>query len=130
VRVRLLKQPVQAEGNAPGQTVRGTVLAVAPDTLVIRVHPSVAPFAIAEAGIDRIEVSRGVRTRLEGAVRSGIFGALLGGSEWAALNSMARQRTFEHDWQAITAGAACGAVLGAIVGAITPLERWKKVRWR
>ncbi len=128
VRLFLVRQPMRVEGNAPGQQLRGTVIAVTPDTLTLGLHPSAAPLAVAATGIRRIDFSHGARGRLEGAVRGGILGA---GSLGLVSVLMAVGSDRPPDlWQAGMAGAALGGVLGGVTGAMIPLERWKRVRWR
>ena len=130
VRIRLVRQPFSAEGNAPGQVLRGMVVGVGRDSVRLRLHPSTGVVSVAGSGIDRLEVSHGVRSRAEGAVGGAIGGGLFTGFVWWAFDSNRRNRVFHSDLQDFLVGAGVGAVLGAIGGAARPLERWKRVKLR
>jgi hypothetical protein len=130
VRIRLVRQPFSAEGNAPGQVLRGAIVRVLPDSIRLRLHPSAGVLGVATPAIDRLEVSHGVRSRAAGAVGGAVGGGLFFGFVWWAFDSNRRDRVLHSDLQDWAVGAAVGAVLGAIGGATRPLERWQRVRLR
>ncbi|HUF51596.1 MAG TPA: hypothetical protein VMN60_12210 [Longimicrobiales bacterium] len=129
VRVRLVEQARAVEGAAHRQRLRGTLVRITADSLLLRVHPASDITAVARAGIDRLEVSRGVRTRLESATVNGARVALLGSIERVLFASIDSERyADETTWESALIGAAGGAVIGIAIGALRPLERWQRLR--
>ena len=129
VRVRLIEQPYEIEGAAPRQMLRGTLVGVTPDSLLLQLHPAADVTAIARTGIDRLYVSHGVRSRFESALVHGVTGALTGAIQRTLFT------TIDHNYaddestaESALIGAAFGAVIGITVGAIFPQERWQRIR--
>lgn len=131
IRIRLSEQPHAIEGAAHPQLLRGTFIGFRADTLLLRVHPAAGITAIARRGIERFEVSRGVRSRLESAALNGAGFAFLGSLERVLFASIDSDRYEEELWQSALIGAAGGALIGVAVGALRPQERWERLRrWR
>jgi hypothetical protein len=130
-----------AEGLAPGTRVRvtlierqdaplvGTLLALPPAALEIRVEPDSSARTILRPDIARLEVSGGMRSRAaRGAVRGAIIVGGLGALGGFILGSMIRVEDSPETFAGI--GAAGGVLLGAGLGAITTegrYERWRRV---
>lgn len=90
----------QVDGPARRQLLRGTVQAVASDTLHLSVPGAAGTVAIPRASIRRLQVSRGA-SRPASAIE-----------------------------RAAGVGAAWGAGIGAVTGALLPHEQWRRVRRR
>jgi hypothetical protein len=130
VRLRLVGQPSEIEGSAAPQMLRGEVLGVTADSVTLRLHPYAGSVAIATAGVARIELSLGVRTRTKSAFHVGSRMALVGAAEWLLLDAISPRPTFEKGWQAGVAGAVTGAVVGGVLGMLRPQERWARLDGR
>ena len=126
-RVRLsLERQSQPKGLAPSPALQGALTAVGPDSVTLRLHPGATPVSVAVHAIRRIEVSRGVPSRLESALRQAVLLGALGAVEFPLLDR--NERSFGSTGEAALAGAAIGAAAGAISGALFPRERWRRVR--
>jgi hypothetical protein len=114
----------------PRSEVIGNVVRVAPDTLVI-ISEQNAPreIALSPANIERLELSRGQRSR---AGIGALVGLLLGGVGGAfALGAMCEEGCIGA-WPLlglIPGGALVGAGIGAGVGSLIQSERWQPVTW-
>lgn len=128
VRVQLEGRPLQEEGWAPPQQLRGTLLAHQADSLVLQIHPGITPITVALGSVRRLEISRGVPTRARSALREGAMYALLGAIYFPVAESLASKRQFGATGEAAMMGASMGAASGALLGAIFPRERWSRVR--
>lgn len=125
VRLQLPEAEFQYMGSR-GQLVRGTVAHLFPDTLYLRLGDSVGTVAIPRALIRRLDVSRGIPSRIGSAARTGLFWGLALGLV-TALYPQREPATRSHTEEAAI-GAGVGFSLGAMFGAIYPLERWKRLR--
>lgn len=125
VRVRLPEREYQYMGPR-GQSVRGTVVLLAPDTLFLRLGDSVGTVAIPRTHIRRLDVSRGIPSRVASAAGTGLFWGLALGLA-TALYPQREPATLSH-WEEVAIGAGAGLAIGAVFGAIYPVERWKHVR--
>ena len=129
IRIRLSEQPTAIEGAAQPQILRGHLVAITADTLLLRIHPAAGITAIARAGIERLDISRGVRSRLESAAVNGATLALFGSIERVLEATIVSDRyDDETTWESALIGAAGGALIGVTVGALFPQERWKRLR--
>jgi hypothetical protein len=128
VRVQLEGRPLQEEGWAAPQQLRGTLLAQHADSLVLQIHPGTTPITVALGSVRRLEISRGVPTRAQSALREGAMYALMGAIYFPVAESLASERQFGSTGEAALVGAALGAAGGALLGAIFPRERWSRVR--
>lgn len=126
--VVLERQPLQEEGWADAQTLRGTLISPLTDSLTLQIHPGASPIRVAASSLARVYVSRGIPSRTESALRHGAWGALLGATEVSLLESIAKDPLFSSPSRAMIAGAAVGAAGGALWGALRPQERWKRLR--
>jgi len=127
VQLRLPEVQYQFIGSR-GLLVRGRVAALTPDTLYLSVTDSLGPLPIPRGIIDGLQVSRGVPSRLNNALRSGLISAV-----GVSLLSIAFNETEEGSDRtsvgtAALVGAGVGLAVGAITGAIFPTERWKRVK--
>ena len=115
----------------PQQSIRGTVTALAGDTLRLRVPHTSGTLAISRADVRHLRRSLGVPNRGESAARGLVGGAVLG-----ALYGLILRSTERSDWgerttgDAALLGAGIGAGIGVVTGAIFPTERWKRVKLR
>ena len=91
----------QVDGPARRRLLRGTVPAIASDTLHLSVPGAVGTVAIPRATIRRLQVSRGA-SRPASAIERAVAGV----------------------------GAAWGAGIGAVTGLLFPHEQWRRVRLR
>ncbi len=128
-RITVREQDPAREGHASAQMLRGTVLDVAPDSLVIRIHPDAGPIALRRAAIERVELSRGVRSRLDSALHHAPRAALMGAFEFYLLNEVVESPLVDDSWTAAAIGAGVGVVVGTVVGALRPEERWTEASW-
>jgi hypothetical protein len=116
-------------GSGQPPTVLGTVSAVRGDTLVLRIDGGAGSAMVALASVVGLEVSLGVPSRAEGAVR-GAGRGVLQGVLLAPLIGLVSDVAGEPVPILKAAGilAAFGAVGGSIAGAIAPAERWRRVQ--
>ena len=129
IRIRLSEQPRAIEGAAQPQILRGSLVALTADTLLLRIHPEAGITAVARAGIERLDISRGVRSRLESAAVNGATFALFGSVERVLAATVVSERyDDETTWESALIGAAGGALIGVTMGALFPQERWKRLR--
>jgi hypothetical protein len=110
------------------RAVTASVVALRRDTLVLRpVDSGAATWAVPLGRLERLEVSRGRRSRATGAVIGFFAGALAGAVYGAAGHpGLAHTDIPEEGEAAIYAGVA--GLLGAGVGAALGGERWARVR--
>lgn len=130
VRVWLTPQSRELEGAAVQQHFRGTLMAHSSDSLTLSVHPESAPVRLAWAGVDRLERSRGVPSRLQSALGTGFQWAAFGALEFVLLDRLSDDPVFSSAGQAILAGGVAGASLGIVLGSVSPRERWTRVQLR
>jgi hypothetical protein len=129
VRVRLVEQPQEIEGAAHRQLLRGTLVRVTTDSLLLQLHPASAVTAIARTGIDRLDLSHGVRSRFASAVVNGASFAVVGSLERTLFSLIDRGRYGdESTLESALIGAAGGAIIGIAIGALRPQERWERLR--
>jgi hypothetical protein len=124
VQARLPETQLQIEGPR-GHLVRGRVTALTADTLYLAVTDSLGPLAIPRPLILRLDLSRGVPSRGESALRRGLGTAVAG-----ALTGLL-VAAFDDDVESgdgALVGAGIGLAVGAISGALFPRERWKRAR--
>ena len=121
VRLVLTKQPrVEGRGGIP-DVVRGTLLAIDPDSLTVAGHEGTTPYRIARSVVRRAYVSKGIQGRGE----AGALGALAGAS--AGLGTCGYYGNDCHTSKTDLVLAAAGGVLGAVIGATHPHEKWRLV---
>lgn len=130
-RIRVwLPEPVrQLDGPSRRQVLRGTVGAVAGDTLRLLVPATAGLLAVPRSSIRRLEISRG-QSRVASAIERAVGGAMGGAITWALLNDP-RRRGGPHyptDWRAAGVGATYGASIGAVLGILAPHEQWRRLR--
>jgi hypothetical protein len=129
-RVRVSDLHRQGEFLPKVLELRGNVASVTPDTIVLLLPNIANPLHVARANILNLAVSRGVPSRLESAVRRGLWwgiaGAYIG---WVYLRSP--ERDPGNTWEdAVGTGAAIGVFTGVLFGTISPYERWRRIRIR
>ena len=129
VRVWLPESYRQEEGPLRRQLLRGSVNAIAGDTLLLSIPGAAGAVAIPRVTMRRLELSRGV-SRPVSAVERAIGGAIGGAITYAVLNDPRRRGGphYRTDWRAAGVGASWGAGIGAVVGFVFPHERWHRVR--
>lgn len=126
---------------APGARVRvtliehrdaplvGTLLALPPAALEMRVGPDSTARTILRPDIERLEISRGTRSRSSrGAVRGAVIVGGLGGLAGFVLGSFIPEGDYraELTGTGLGGGANLGAGLGALM-AVGRYERWKRI---
>jgi hypothetical protein len=121
--------------TVPGRIVSrrvGTIADMRGDTLVLRMDDR--EVALSAASIGQIEVSRGQRSRGEGALigmTAGLpTGAVVGfGVAYATIGGRCAECDIVYP-VFVSLGAVAGAVAGTVVGAANPGERWVRVPFR
>jgi hypothetical protein len=130
-RVRLLLVPERAVGGAEAQELRGTVVAVAGDTLTLQLHAGVSPVQVRMGWVEQMYLSLGRASAWEAAREGGARGVLIGAGIGAMVGAEVAGVTGEPPVRAIlTRAAAYGFSLGAtsaLVRALSPGERWRRV---
>lgn len=132
VRVWMPEQYRQHDGPWKRLLVRGTVDAIASDTLKVSVPGAVGALAIPRSQIRRLELSRGRPRRVPSAFQRAFEGAI-GGAISLALENDPYGSEWPHyrrDWRAAEEGAKWGALIGAAIGFVFPHEQWRHVRLR
>ena len=131
VRVWLPDPYRQEEGPLRRQLLRGSVSAIAGDTLLLSIPGSASTVAIPRVTMRRLELSGG-ESRPISMVERAVAGAIAGAISHALMNDPRRSGGphYRTDWQAAGVGAAWGGGIGAAVGLIFPHEHWHRVRLR
>jgi hypothetical protein len=131
VRVWIPELQRQEDGPLRRQLLRGTVAALAADTLHLAIPGTAGSVAIPRASVRRLQLSRGV-SRPASAVEGAVGGAMGGAITWALMNDPRRSGGphYRTDWRAAGVGAAWGAGIGAAAGLLFPHEQWHRVRMR
>lgn len=126
-RVRIaLERPSGPAGLTPLPALQGTVTSAGPDSLTLLLHPGATPVTVSLDAVRRVEISRGVPSRLESAFRKALLWGALGAVEFPLLDR--DERSFGSTREAALTGAAVGVVAGAAFGALLPRERWRRIR--
>ena len=110
--------------------VVGSVLSLPADTLVLAAEPDSAPRAIARLDIEKLELSRGLKSSSgKGATIGAVIGML-----WLGLSAAAVANVDGPTDDAVAAGFLGGAVgaiggagVGALIGSAFRHEQWEKV---
>ena len=127
VRLHLVEGPAPKSSDA--DILRGTLVTLTNDSVLLRVHEAAAPTTVARSAIERMDVSRGVPNRFESALRSVPASAAVGMLERLLVRAFGMEGTDDEEvWESALIGAAGGAVIGAVIGAVAPRERWERVR--
>jgi hypothetical protein len=117
------------QGRPSGKPTKGQVMAWSADSLVLDLPEAQERWAVPLISISRLEVSRGQTSKLQGALKIGAIGWLIGLATGAVLHYDGD--SFFPPWlNAVAEGApfgAAGALVGALVGANRPGERWELV---
>jgi hypothetical protein len=117
------------------EQVTGTIVAMRPDTVVLRVFPDGGERALSRAKVARIERSAGTsRSRIRGATLGFLSGAVVGtGVGYAMANHSACSNNcfngLDESVKAVGGGIA-GALVGATVGVVVgnrQREQWREV---
>lgn len=109
-------------GERGDKRLRGEVLEITPDTLVLQLPSGTVRLGLAR--LRRVERSLGAPGPAESALQ---VGALLGATGAAELPLLdADERMFGTVGQAALVGAGVGAAVGAVYGALFPRERWER----
>jgi hypothetical protein len=123
VRVHLLQPP----GKVVGSVVRLTA-----DTLVIMsAEAAERQIALSTGNIERLELSRGQRSRAKIGALVGLLLGAVGGA--VALGAYCEESDCVGAWPLlglIPVGALIGAGFGSGVGSLIQTERWQPVSWR
>jgi hypothetical protein len=132
VRVRLaVRDSVRQEPFWPRQhMIIGTVTNVSSDTLYVAVPSTTGTLAVPRESVRQLSISRGVPSRAESALRTGLEWAVAGALSFWAAQQYDDDETFDSDGQAALIGAGVGFGVGGLIGAISPSERWRRVRLR
>ena len=127
-RVRVTVPEAQFQRGAErGHVLRGTIARLESDTLFLRITDSLPPLAIPRTWIRRLDVSRGVPSRVASAARGGLIWGAVGALEFLALAGLDDSNSLSAG-QAALVGGAVGMAFGATFGALRPTERWRRVR--
>lgn len=131
-RVRLSLLPDQLVDHRDAQELRGTVLSLGPDTLVVRLHSTIDPVSIPLAWVERLDVSQGRASAWRGAREGAWSGLLVGAGIGAFVGAeVARETNADFVSTVLTRAAAYGislSVTGAVGRALAPGEVWRRVR--
>jgi hypothetical protein len=116
----------------PQKRVVGSLLAIRPDAVEIR--PDSLSRTIARANIDRLEISRGIKSGSgKGAKYGAIFGGVILGSLGIFAAAVANSESSEHVSPVAAgaayglAGAVVGGGLGALIASGSHYEKWEQV---
>jgi hypothetical protein len=109
------------------QSMIGTTLPNAGDTLLLMLRPDAGPIRIPRASIRELYVSQGRRTRWVSAIRGVIAPALIGAALSAAATTIHRKAGDPGPGQAALTSALWGGASGAALGAWSPEERWHRL---
>ena len=127
-RVRVHLAEAAGVESTDADVLRGTLVTLTHDSVLLRLHPAAAATAIARSAIERMDVSRGVPSRFESALRNVPGSAVVGVLERLLFRAIGVDALEDEElWESALIGAAGGAVIGAIVGAVAPRERWERV---
>lgn len=127
VQVRLPEVQYQLAGPR-GQLIRGRIAGLTRDTLYLSVTDSLGPLPIPRQMIARLQLSRGVPSRLGSALRSGLIAAAVTSLISIGLNELDDEPERTSAGTAALIGAGVGLAAGGITGALFPTERWKRVK--
>lgn len=117
----------------PLERVTGTLTFMGRDSLVVRPEPPASPVAFSSSSIEKLEVSRGTKSRLG---RGALFGFLIGSGTAVALATalcVGNPECSGQDGGLVfaflgTLGAVGGTSIGMIVGARSRTDRWERVQ--
>lgn len=127
VRVTLSEQLWTVEGVRDPQVLRGVLRSITRDSLRLQLHPGASPVSVSRSAVARVDVSLGVPSRAESALR----GAVLNAAVFAGSNLLIRSvdnDSRESAGDAALRGAAVGGAFGAVAGAVLVRERWRRAR--
>lgn len=127
VRVTLSEQLWTVEGVRDPQVLRGVLRSITRDSLRMQLHPGASPISVSRSAVARVDVSLGVPSRAESALR----GAVLNAAVFAGSNLLIRSvdnDSRESAGDAALRGAAIGGAFGAVAGAVLVRERWRRAR--
>lgn len=127
VRVGIRDDTSRAPFALAAQRLRGTVHAIAPETLYLDLPSAIGTVPIPRAAIQGVEMSTGTPSRTVSALDFGSAGALLFGLFLPSFIPHAQQR-FGSSGGAAAASAGIGLGIGALIGVLAPNERWR-VAW-
>jgi hypothetical protein len=129
-RVRVWNEQDRLEGVL---STRGIVLAVSPDTLLLREEWTESRLAIPMSYVTRVDVSRGVIPRREGILRGAKRGIVIG-LMLSPLLVLERRKDSDgaNQWTqnvlySTSVSAAHGAVVGGFLGTTLRHTRWERV---
>ena len=127
VRVTLSEQLWSVEGVRDPQVLRGVLRSITRDSLRLQLHPGASPVSVARSAVTRVDVSLGVPSRAESALR----GAVLNAAVFAGSNLLIHaldDDSRESAGDVALRGAAVGGAFGAVAGAVLVRERWRRAR--
>ena len=124
VRVGIRKDTSRGPFGPTAQRLRGTVHAIAPETLYLDLSAVAGTVPIPRATISGVELSMGTPSRVVSALDVGSGGALLGGLFLPSFIPHS-ERKFGSSARAAVASAGIGFAVAALVGAVLPYERWR-----
>lgn len=128
IRVSVSSPYRQSPFASRAQRLRGTVRAIASDTLYLELPNTIGLLAIPRAQIRALEVSLGEPSRWGSTLESGSVGAVIFMLRMLAAHQDRETRRFDEAWQAMAAGAGIGFSMGAYFGWRRPYERWRPAR--
>jgi hypothetical protein len=124
-RVRIgIRQDTSRSTFVAGQQIRGTVHAIAPETLYLELPGPIGTVPIPRAAIRGVYVSTGTPSRAASALDFGSAGALLGGLFLPSFIPHAQQR-FGSSGRAVAASVGIGFGVSVLIGALFPYEHWR-----
>lgn len=128
VRVTLSEQLWTVEGVRDPTVLRGVLRSVTRDSLRLQVHPGASTVSVARSAVARMDVSLGVPSRPESALRGAILNAAAFAGSNLLIHVVDRDSPYDSGGAAALRGAAVGGAFGAVAGAVLVRERWRRAR--
>ena len=119
--------------TAAAEAVTGRVVAVTPESLQVA-QDDRDPVTVAVATVQRVEVSRGGKSKGAGAKKGALWGAIIGGT-FGAISGGLQHETLGEDGSTVGeavalgvwSGGLFGGLIGAGIGAARAGEKWEQV---
>lgn len=128
VRVTLSEQLWTVEGVRDPTVLRGVLRSVTRDSLRLQLHPGASPVSVARSAVARVDISLGVPSRAESALRGAVLNAVAFAASNLLIHAVERDSPYDSGGDAALRGAAVGGAFGAVAGAVLVRERWRRAR--